>query len=126
MIHSAEKHKQNLLAAEYNSVAASVNVRTHTNTNTQLKIQTGRSSWPLVVVLRGATVRPGGHLIPSLLLTFILSPPPPSSIPPTHPSIHYSGLSLPLSCLCTHSVTKSYFLFLSIFKCAHSSASNTV
>lgn len=44
----------------------------------------------LGVILRGAAVMPGGHLITFLQLTFILSPPPPT-VHRVQTSIHYSS-----------------------------------
>lgn len=76
-----------------------------------------------VVVLGGTAVKPRGHLITFLQLTSPLSLP---TVPPIQASIYYSGLSLSLSRLCTHSVTKSYFPFLSVFKCGLTTTFSTV
>lgn len=45
--------------------------------------------------------------------------PPLSTVPPIQLSIHYSKISLSPHCLCTDSVTKSFFLFFSLCTCGH-------
>lgn len=124
LIYSAVKDKPNLLGAKDTSIVANVDAHTHTHTPilyTHTSSLQGYSCCP-----RGSssqTWRPSYPISPADIHSFFTSTP---SLPSIYPSIHYLSLSLPLSCLCTHSVTKSYFLFLSVSKCGLSVPPSTV